>query len=139
MTTYLANGPTRAGERRWEAHWKRQHAIERVENLSRLLDVAYGIPGTKLRFGLDALLGLVPIAGDAASAALSAYLIYEARRLGLPKTAIARMIGNVAFDAVLGAVPLFGDIVDVFWRANVRNARILRRHLGRHLGEPSER
>jgi hypothetical protein len=133
MTTYLANGPTRAGERRWEAHWK--HAIERVENLSRLLDVAYGIPGTKLRFGLDALLGLVPIAGDVASAALSAYLIYEARRLGLPRTAIARMIGNVAFDAVLGAVPLFGDIFDVFWRANIRNVRILRRHLG----EPSER
>jgi hypothetical protein len=134
MAAYLTNDPARAGER-WEPRWERQHTIERLENLSRLLDVAYGIPGTKLRFGLDALLGLVPIAGDVASAALSAYLIYEARRLGLPKTAIARMIGNVAFDAVLGAVPLFGDIFDVFWRANIRNIRILRRHVG----EPAER
>jgi Domain of unknown function (DUF4112) len=124
------NHSARVGERPWESRRERQRTIERLENLSLLLDAAYGIPGTKLRFGLDALLGLVPIAGDVASAALSAYLIYQARRLGLPKTAIARMIGNVALDAVLGAVPLFGDIFDVFWRANVRNVAILRRHVG---------
>jgi Domain of unknown function (DUF4112) len=124
------NQSARVGERPWESRREQQRTIERLENLSLLLDAAYGIPGTKLRFGLDALLGLVPIAGDVASAALSAYLIYQARRLGLPKTAMARMIGNVALDAVLGAVPLFGDIFDVFWRANVRNVAILRRHVG---------
>jgi hypothetical protein len=130
MATFSTDHSARVGERPWESRRERQRTIERLENLSLLLDAAYGIPGTKLRFGLDALLGLVPIAGDVASAALSAYLIYQARRLGLPKTAIARMIGNVALDAVLGAVPLFGDIFDVFWRANVRNVAILRRHVG---------
>jgi hypothetical protein len=130
MATFSTDYSARVGERPWESRRERQRTIERLENLSLLLDAAYGIPGTKLRFGLDALLGLVPIAGDVASAALSAYLIYQARRLGLPKTAIARMIGNVALDAVLGAVPLFGDVFDVFWRANVRNVAILRRHVG---------
>jgi hypothetical protein len=129
MATLSTNHSARVGERPWESRRERQRTIERLENLSLLLDAAYGIPGTKLRFGLDALLGLVPIAGDVASAGLSAYLIYQARQLGLPKTAIARMIGNVALDAVLGAVPLFGDIFDVFWRANVRNVAILRRHV----------
>jgi Domain of unknown function (DUF4112) len=130
MAIFSTNHSARVGELPWASRPERQRTIEHLENLSLLLDAAYGIPGTKLRFGLDALLGLVPIAGDVASAALSAYLIYQARRLGLPKTAIARMIGNVALDAVLGAVPLFGDIFDVFWRANVRNVAILRRHVG---------
>lgn len=93
------------------------------------MDTAYRIPGTRVRFGLDALIGLVPGVGDLASAALSGYLIYEARRFGLPRSAILRMIGNVAVDAAFGAVPLLGDAADVYWKANVRNLRILRRHM----------
>lgn len=115
---------------------ERYRTIQRLENLSRLLDVAYRVPGTKIRFGVDALLGLLPGVGDVASAALSSYLIYEAYRLGASKRALAQMVGNVALDTVIGAVPLVGDAADVFWRANVRNMKILRRHLassgGRH-------
>jgi len=108
---------------------ERYKTVQRLESLSRLLDVAYRVPGTKIRFGVDALLGLLPGVGDVASAALSSYLIYEAYRLGAPRRALALMVGNVAFDTMIGAVPLVGDAVDVFWRANVRNMRILRRHL----------
>lgn len=107
---------------------ERQLILARVERLARLLDTAYRIPGTKIRFGLDPLLGLLPVVGDLGGAALSAYLIYQAHRLKLPKSAIARMIGNVAVEAAIGAVPLAGDMFDLFWRANMRNARIMRRH-----------
>ena len=99
--------------------------------MARLLDTAYRIPGTKIGFGLDALLGLVPVIGDLGAAALSAYLIYQARQLNVPKGAIARMIGNVALETALGSVPLAGDVFDLFWRANMRNMRILRRHMER--------
>ena len=108
---------------------ERQLILARVERLARLFDTAYGIPGTKIRFGLDPLLGLLPVVGDLGGAALSAYLIYQARRLKLPKSAIARMIGNVAVEAALGAIPLAGDMFDLFWRANIRNARIMRQHM----------
>jgi hypothetical protein len=89
-----------------------------------------GFPVRNVRFGLDALIGLFPGVGDVASAALSAYLIYQARRLGVRRSAIARMIGNVALDMAVGALPLVGDAADVFWRANARNMRILRAHFG---------
>ncbi|MGZ9073707.1 MAG: DUF4112 domain-containing protein, partial [Rhodoplanes sp.] len=105
--------------------------LARIERLARLLDTAYRIPGTQIRFGLDPLLGLLPVVGDIGGAALSAYLIYQARRLKLPKSAIARMIGNVAVEAALGAIPLAGDMFDLFWRANMRNLRILHRHMER--------
>ena len=103
---------------------ERERTIERLDRLATLLDTAYRVPGTNVRFGLDALIGLFPGLGDVASAALSAYLIYEARRLGVRRSAIARMIGNVALDMVVGALPLVGDAADVFWRANARNMRI---------------
>jgi Domain of unknown function (DUF4112) len=109
---------------------ERRRTIERLHRLTMLLDSAYRVPGTNVRFGLDALIGLLPGLGDVASAAVSAYVIYEARRLGVRRSAIARMIGNVALDMAIGALPLVGDAADVFWRANVRNMRILRAHLG---------
>jgi hypothetical protein len=119
---------------------ERYRTLQRLENLSRLLDIAYRVPGTNIRFGVDALLGLLPGVGDVASGALSSYLIYEAYRLGAPKRALALMIGNVAFDTVVGSVPLVGDVFDVFWRANIRNMQILRSHLAspgkRHQSEP---
>ena len=107
----------------------REAALRRVDALARLMDSAFVIPGVNLRVGLDSLVGLVPGVGDAVTTMVGAYIVYEARRLGLPKRKIARMIGNVALDAALGAVPLAGDMVDVFFKSNTRNLRILREHL----------
>lgn len=106
-------------------------AFERLDKLSRLLDTALLIPGTNIRFGLDAVIGLVPGIGDMISTALSSYLIYEAHRLGISKLALARMIGNAAIDGVVGIVPLVGDAFDVAFRANRRNMRILQEQLER--------
>lgn len=103
--------------------------VRRLDSLARLMDSAVAIPGTNIRFGLDAALGLVPGVGDLAAKVFSAYLIYEARRVGLPTHKMMRMIGNVVLDATVGSVPLVGDVFDVFWRANLRNMRILREHL----------
>lgn len=109
---------------------ERQLTADRLERMARLLDVAYRLPGTKIRFGLDSLIGLVPVIGDLGSTAFSAYIIYEAYRLKLPKRAIGRMIGNVALETVIGSIPLVGDGFDLFWRANMRNARMVRRYVG---------
>jgi hypothetical protein len=86
---------------------------------------------TNHRVGFDAIIGLVPGIGDAVSTLLSSYIIWEARQLGLPRWKIARMVANVATDTVLGAIPLAGDVFDVFFRANRRNMRIVRDHLER--------
>ena len=109
----------------------RADSVARLEALARLLDSAFPIPGTNQRVGIDALLGLIPGVGDLVSTALSSYIIWEARQLGLPRWKIARMIGNVATDTVLGAIPFAGDVFDVFFRANRRNMKILRDHLER--------
>lgn len=107
--------------------------IERIERrldrLATTLDSAFVIPFTRIRFGLDAILGLVPAAGDLVGAGLSGYLILEARRLGAPPAMLARMAGNVALDTVVGAVPIAGSVFDVFFKANRRNVAILREHL----------
>ena len=105
--------------------------VARLEALARLLDGAFAIPGTNQRIGLDAIIGLVPVLGSAATAVVSAYIILEARRLGVPASKIARMVGNVAFDSVIGAIPIAGNVFDVFFRSNQRNVRILLDHLGR--------
>jgi len=109
----------------------RREALERLEFLATLLDSAILIPGTKIRFGADAVIGLVPGIGDAITTALSAWIVYEAHRLGVPRHMLMRMIGNVAVDGLVGAVPLVGDLFDVMWRANRRNMRLLRQHLER--------
>jgi len=100
--------------------------FRRLDRLATWLDTALVIPGTRIRFGADALIGLVPAIGDAITTALSAYIIYEAHRLGAPARLIARMIGNVALDSVITAVPLAGNVADVFFRANRMNIRLLR-------------
>ncbi len=97
--------------------------------LSRLLDNAFTIPGTRFRFGLDALIGLVPGLGDAVSAAFSGYLVLQASRLGAPKSVLNRMVANVAIDTVVGWVPLLGDLFDVAWKSNARNMALLEEHL----------
>ena len=106
----------------------RRETIERLDRLSRVLDTALVIPGTGIRFGADAIIGLVPGIGDGVTAALAAWIVYEAHRLGVPRRVLIRMIGNVAIDGIVGSVPFFGDLFDVAFRANRRNVRILREH-----------
>ena len=100
-----------------------------LRSLARLLDTAVTIPGTNIRFGLDALIGLVPGLGDMAGAAMSGYIVLAAARLGAPAPVLVRMVTNVAIDGVVGSVPLLGDLFDVGWRANIRNTDLLDRHL----------
>ncbi len=116
----------------------REDALARITLLAKLMDSAFYIPGLNRRIGLDAVIGLVPGIGDAISAALASYIIWEARQLGLPRWKIARMIGNVAFDTALGAIPLAGDVFDVFFKANERNLRIIHEHLGTPKRGPRE-
>lgn len=104
----------------------------RVEALERVLERAFTIPGTSRQFGLDAAVGLIPVAGDVVSAALGLYLVWEARNLGMSKFQLARMLGNVGFDSLVGAVPFAGDIFDFVFRSNSRNLRIVRKHLDKH-------
>ena len=109
----------------------REERVARLDALATLLDTAFILPGTNVRFGFDALIGLVPGIGDAITTAISLYIVHEARQLGAPAHLILRMLANVAVDAFVGAVPLVGDAFDVLWRANRRNVRLLREWLAR--------
>lgn len=101
----------------------------RIELVEHLLERSLTIPGFKRRIGLDALAGLVPIFGDILAASLGAYIVWEARNIGLPKWKLWRMAGNVAVDTAIGAIPFAGDLFDVFFRSNTRNLRIVKKHL----------
>lgn len=114
----------------------REQRIARLEVLAKLLDVAFVVPGTKIRYGIDGLIGLIPIVGDVITTAISLWLVREARALGAPWHVTARMLGNVAVDGVVGIVPLAGDAFDVMFRANMRNMRLLRRWMEK---QPRER
>jgi hypothetical protein len=102
--------------------------LARARSLARILDSAVGIPGTPLRIGLDAVLGIIPGAGDVLGAALSGYIILAAARKGVPRSVLWRMLANVAIDTGFGAIPLVGDLFDVAWRSNTRNADLLERY-----------
>ena len=103
----------------------RAERIARMDALARLLDTAFVVPGTRIRFGMDGLIGLVPGIGDAVTTALSLFIVYEAHQLGAPRHMLVRMLGNVALDGVVGSVPVAGDVFDVMWKANRRNMRLL--------------
>ena len=105
----------------------REQRLARLDALAKLLDVAFILPGTNIRYGIDGLIGLIPVVGDIITTAISLWLVREARALGAPWHVTARMLGNVALDGVVGMVPLAGDAFDVMFRANVRNVRLLRR------------
>jgi hypothetical protein len=107
----------------------REQRLARLEAIAKLLDVAFIVPGTKIRYGIDGLIGLIPVVGDIITTAISLWLVREARALGAPWHITARMLANVAVDGVVGIVPLAGDAFDVMFRANVRNVRMLRRWL----------
>ena len=108
----------------------REEAQRRLRRIAKLMDSQIRVPVIGLRIGADAILGLVPGFGDILTGAIGAYLIYEAQRLGVPRSAVLRMVANIAFDTAIGAIPLFGDIWDFFFRANDRNMQILARHIG---------
>ena len=101
----------------------------RVRALARLLDNAIPIPGTRWRFGFDAIVGLVPVAGDLIGGVLSGYIILEAARAEVPTLTLMRMLMNVGIDTLVGAVPALGDLFDAAWTANLRNVALLERHL----------
>ncbi len=103
--------------------------INSLRRLSQLLDNAIPIPGTKYRFGLDPILGLIPGGGDTIAGALGAYIIIEAARMGIPRKVLGKMIGNILFDSLVGTVPVLGDLFDVAWKANARNMTLLESNL----------
>jgi hypothetical protein len=105
-----------------------QRRLRRLQTIARVMDTALVIPGTNIRFGADAILGLIPGGGDLVGAAIGLAIVNEARRLGVPRAVMARMILNIGLDTVLGSVPLFGDVFDVYFKANRRNAQLVLEH-----------
>tara|TARA_R110002111_G_scaffold203713_3_gene268570 strand:+ start:297 stop:722 length:426 start_codon:yes stop_codon:yes gene_type:complete len=105
--------------------------LARFERLTHFLDDAFKVPGTSLRIGWDTLIGFVPGLGDMITAMLSGYLIYEAKQLGASRWVLTRMVGNVALDFLIGAIPLLGDVFDAFFKSNRRNSRLLKKHLNK--------
>jgi hypothetical protein len=109
-----------------------QSVRRRVEAMEKLLERMFVVPGLNRQIGLDVILDVLPVAGDVIAAALGAWIVWEARNLGMPKWQIARMTGNVGLDFLLGAIPIVGAIPDFFFRSNSRNLRIIKRWLDKH-------
>lgn len=103
---------------------KRNKIVRELERVSKLMDTSIGIPGTKIQFGLDPLIGLIPGGGDAVGVVISLYLVARAAQLGVPKATLLRMVGNLIADGLIGVVPVAGDIFDVFFKANQRNVKL---------------
>ncbi|WP_320199783.1 DUF4112 domain-containing protein [Agrobacterium sp. rho-13.3] len=114
---------------------ERLRRLRRLSGIARLMDTAIGIPGTRIRFGADSIMGLLPVIGDGAGAMVGLYIVNEARRLGVPKEKLTRMVGNIAMDAVVGSVPLVGDLFDVYFKSHRRNVDMIIDHFGIHRDE----
>lgn len=125
MTTFSYTSPSGHGANRAE------ETRARLDALARFLDSAVRVPGTNVRVGADALLNIIPGVGTLTSKGMAAYLIWEARRLGVPTTTLMRMAGHVGVDFLISAIPLVGWLGDVFYRANLRNMALLREHIDR--------
>jgi hypothetical protein len=104
----------------------------RVEAMERVLERSFVIPGINKPIGLDAIVGMVPVVGDVVTMGLGAYIVWEARNLGMSKWQLLRMAGNVAFDSAVGAIPLAGDLFDFLFASNTRNLKIIRKHMDKH-------
>jgi hypothetical protein len=104
----------------------------RVEALEKILERAFVIPGTKIPFGLDSVIGLVPVLGDLVTAFMGAYIVWEGRNLGMSKWQLIRMSANIGVDTAIGAIPFVGDAFDLVWRSNSKNLRIIKKHLDKH-------
>jgi hypothetical protein len=109
----------------------REQRLVRLDAVAKLLDVAFVLPGTNIRYGIDGIIRLVPVIGDLIASAFSLWLVREARALGAPWHVTARMLANVALEGAVGMVPVAGDAFDVMFRANMRNMRILRHWMDR--------
>nr|WP_067789678.1 DUF4112 domain-containing protein [Paraurantiacibacter namhicola] len=109
-----------------------QSIRRRIEAMEKVLERSFVIPGINRPVGLDAIAGLIPVVGDFITAAMGAYIVWEARNLGLPKWKLLRMAGNIAVDSAVGAVPLAGDLFDFLYRSNSKNLRIVKAHLDKH-------
>lgn len=107
----------------------RQAALDRSRRLADLLDQRFRAPGTRIRFGLDAIVGLIPVIGDTATLLIGLYPVAEGVRWGVRKRTIARMLWNLLFDWLIGLIPLIDIVLDVAFKANLRNARLLEREL----------
>ncbi len=106
-------------------------AMKRMTSVAFILDSAFVIPGSKQRVGIDAIIGLIPGLGDVVTTALSSYIIWEARNLGVSRVALGRMLANLAIHAAVGTIPVLGDAFDAFFRVNQRNLAIVRAQLAK--------
>jgi hypothetical protein len=130
---YIRPRPSRRGGRSSSARGgpaRRDAARKRLTVLTRLMDGMFEIPLLKRKFGLDPLIGLVPVVGDLIPAAIGLYLVFEARELGASRWLRAKMVGNLLLDLLVGAVPLLGDFFDFMFRAHHRNLKLLQKELG---------
>lgn len=123
--------PARAAIPQGKALMNHQQRLVRVHQIARVMDTRFALPGTKLRFGWDSILGLVPGVGDVTTSAVALVIVHHAWRVGAPRPVLVKMLGNITIDLVVGIVPLLGDAFDVAWKANIRNASLLERHLQR--------
>ncbi len=103
--------------------------LDRLRRLAWMIDGAFGLPGTRFRFGLNSVIGLLPVGGDAVLGAISLYIVYEAARLGLPRPKLARMLANIGIEVIGGSVPILGDLFDMALKANLRNMAIIDDHV----------
>lgn len=110
--------------------------VNKLRRISRILDNAIPIPGTKIRFGLDPILGLLPGGGDTITGGISAYIVVEAARMGVPREVLGKMVANILLDSFAGTIPVLGDLFDVGWKSNIKNIELLERHL--NIAEPSK-
>ena len=103
--------------------------IKKLRRITKVLDNAITIPGTKFSFGLDPILGLLPGGGDTITGGLSAYIVVEAARMGVSREVLGKMVGNILLDSFAGTIPVLGDLFDVGWKSNVKNMELLEKHL----------
>lgn len=106
-----------------------ENSQEKLNRLAWLMDSSFRIPGTQIRFGLDGIIGLIPGFGDALGALISSHILTQAAQMGAPKSILLKMAFNIGFDAVLGIVPVVGDVSDLIWKANQRNVQLLNDYL----------
>lgn len=104
----------------------------RIETMEAMLEGLFVLPGTNRRVGLDSLVGLIPVVGDIATAAMGAWIVWEGRNLGMSKWQLTRMAANVGIDTAVGAIPFAGDLFDFLYKSNSKNLRIVRKHLDKH-------
>ena len=112
-----------------------QERLNQVQSLARLMDEQFVVPGTRIRFGWDSILGVFPGFGDVITSAISLLIVHHAWQTGASPIVLARMLANIGLDFMLGAIPLVGDALDFAWKANRKNARLLEQHLRASVGK----